>query len=502
MEETHIAISAKTPTTEQVEGGLRRLVREGVAAQTMAVLTSGAFLVAFALKLGASNFQIGLLAAIGPLAQLLQLPGTLLVERLRRRRVITVVAAGLARSCWVVIALSPFLFAKEVGLPVLLGSLVVSSALGAVAGCSYNSWLRDLVPQDTMGSFFARRLRWMMGAGIVLSLVAAGYLDFWRKRFGEEGLTGYTILFLVGLAAGLLGLVIMSRIPEPPMAPVGEKQSLVRLLAKPFKDQNFRRLMWFLSAWSFALNLAGPFFMVYMLQRLGLSMSIVIGLSVVSQVMNFAFLRLWGRYTDRFSNKSVLLICGPLLVFSILAWTFTTMPEKHFLTMPLLVAIHAVMGVASSGLALATGNIGLKLAPKGEATVYLATNTIISSFAAGVAPILGGKFADLFQGRELAWTLQYTHPSGEYTLPTLNLQQWDFFFFLAFLLGLYALSQLRKVKETGEVEENVVIHRLMSRARTQVRTLSSVEGLRHMISVPISLWSRLAKKTEDQDATD
>ena len=102
----------------------------------------------------------------------------------------------------------------------------------------------------------------------------------------------------------------------------------------------------------------------------------------------------------------------------------------------------------------------------------------------------------------MAWTLQYTHPSGEYTLPTLNLQQWDFFFFLAFLLGLYALSQLRKVKETGEVEENVVIHRLMSRARTQVRTLSSVEGLRHMISVPISLWSRLAKKTEDQDATD
>jgi len=41
----------------------------------MGILTGGAFLVAFAVKLGASNLVIGLLAAIGPLSQLLQLPG-------------------------------------------------------------------------------------------------------------------------------------------------------------------------------------------------------------------------------------------------------------------------------------------------------------------------------------------------------------------------------------------------------------------------------------------
>ena len=61
-------------TDEQVKKGLRRLIHHGVAIQTMATLTGEAFLVAFALKLGASNLQIGLLAAIGPLAQLLQLP--------------------------------------------------------------------------------------------------------------------------------------------------------------------------------------------------------------------------------------------------------------------------------------------------------------------------------------------------------------------------------------------------------------------------------------------
>ena len=38
--------------------------------------------------------MIGLLAAIGPLSQLLQLPAILLVEKVRNRRMITVVAAA------------------------------------------------------------------------------------------------------------------------------------------------------------------------------------------------------------------------------------------------------------------------------------------------------------------------------------------------------------------------------------------------------------------------
>jgi len=247
-------------------------------------------------------------------------------------------------------------------------------------------------------------------------------------------------------------------------------------------------------SWNFAVNLAGPFFMVYMLKRLGLSMSFIIGLSIVSQVMNFLFLKIWGRYTDRFSNKSVLAISGPLFIFSILAWTFTTMPEKYFLTIPLLVVIHMVMGMSSAGVALASGNISLKLAPKGQATAYLATNTIANSVAAGIAPILGGKFADFFSGRELAWTLKYTSPTREFALPTLNLQQWDFFFALAFLLGLYALHRLAMIREEGEVEEKIVAQELFTEVRTQARILSSVEGVRQMVSFPFSVVRNLAVK--------
>jgi MFS family permease len=301
-------------------------------------------------------------------------------------------------------------------------------------------------------------------------------------------------LFLIGFGAGAMGLYFLAKTPETRMPVTEEKPKILRLLSQPFKDENFRKLIAFMCSWNFAVNLAGPFFMVYMLKRLGLSMSFIIGLSIVSQIMNFLFLKIWGKYTDRFSNKSVLAISGPLFILSILAWTFTTMPEKYFLTIPLLVVIHIVMGLASAGVSLASGNISLKLAPEGEATAYLATNTIVNSVAAGVAPILGGKFADFFAGRELAWTLKYTAPGGEFTLPTLNLQQWDFFFAFAFIIGLYALHRLAMVKEAGEVEEKIVAKELFAEVGTQVRTLSSVEGVKQMVSFPFAMVRGLAEQ--------
>lgn len=481
-------------TDDQVRLGLDYIIKDGVASYAMGMLTGGAFLIAFALKLGASNLVIGLLAAIGPLSQLLQLPSIFLVEKIRSRRLITVVAAGLSRVCWLVIALSPFIFPAEVAIGVLLMLLVLASAFGAVSGCSWNSWMRDLIPENIMGSFFSKRMRIATGVGIALSILAALYLDFWKKHFATQELAGYSILFIVGFAAGIAGLFFLAKTPEIRMPQVQKKPKILKLLSQPFRDENFRKLIAFMCSWNFAVNLAAPFFMVYMLKRLGLSMSFIIGLSIISQVFNFLFLKIWGRYTDRFSNKSVLAISGPLFIFSILAWTFTTMPEKYFLTIPLLVVIHVVMGLSSAGVSLASGNISLKLAPKGQATAYLAANTIANSIAAGIAPILGGKFADFFSGRQLDWTLKYTSPGGEFALPTLNLQQWDFFFAFAFIIGLYALHRLAMVKEVGEVEEKIVAQELFTEVSTQVRTLSSVEGVKQMISFPITIVKNITER--------
>jgi len=231
-----------------------------------------------------------------------------------------------------------------------------------------------------------------------------------------------------------------------------------------------------------------------MLKRLELGMSSIIGLTVLSLLMNFSFLRIWGKLSDRFSNKSVLAVSGPLFMLCILAWTFTTMPGRYTLSVPLLIAIHIFMGISIAGVTLASGNIALKLAPRGQATPYLVANSLINSLAAGLGPILGGRFADFFAKRELSWTLRWRSPGGDLLLPTLNLQQWDFLFFFAFLIGLYSIHRLASVREVGEVEEKVVVREFISQSWGMVRNLSSAGGIRQMVRLPSSVFKYFTRR--------
>ncbi|MBK5190847.1 MAG: MFS transporter [Methanosarcinales archaeon] len=483
-----------TLTEKEIQSGLRAVIKDGLATQTMVTLTGGVFLVAFALKLGASNLMIGLLAAIPPLAQLIQIPSIYLVEKYRIRRAITVYATASSRIFWLVIALIPFLFSIEAGLTFLMVALLLYAAFGAIGSSSWNPWMRDLVPQDRLGAFFSKRMSLAARLGIPLSLAAGFYIDYWKKLFPAYELYGYSILFFLGFLAGMLGVYFISTIPEPRMAPLVGKLGFLKLLSQPFKDANFKNLLMFLGSWNFAVNLAAPFFTVYMLTLLQLDMSFIIALLVLSQLTSIAFLRIWGRFSDRFSNKSVLGVSGPLFMLCILAWTFTTLPEIYVLTIPLLVAIHIFMGISTAGVTLASGNIGLKLAPKGQATAYLAANSLVNSVMAGIAPILGGMFADFFAQRELAWVLTYTSPGGKLVIPTLNFQQWDFFFFLAFLIGLYSIHRLAMVKELGEVEEKIVIHELISAVKRPLTNFSTAGGLQELVQFPFSIIKQIFEK--------
>src|SRR4051812_36082949 len=96
-------------TEDQVESGLKLVVKDGLATEAMASLAGGAFLIAFALKMGASNFQIGLLAALPTIANIFQLVSIWLVQRYNNRRAIAVITSLFARSPLFIIAVLPFL---------------------------------------------------------------------------------------------------------------------------------------------------------------------------------------------------------------------------------------------------------------------------------------------------------------------------------------------------------------------------------------------------------
>ncbi|MEQ8507016.1 MAG: MFS transporter [Rhodospirillales bacterium] len=474
----------------EVETGLKWLLRNGIWSQGMETLALGPILVAYALYLDASNLAIGLLAALPNLGQLALLPAVQVVEKVRRRRFLAVIFGAASRPMLLVMAAAVFMPSKEAGLALLLVGLTLRYTLGAFVGCSFNSWIRDLVPEHRMGSFFANRLMWMTGMGMAVSLAAGIFVDEWARLLPDWKAHGYSVLLTLAFICGGISVYCMVRIPEPAMPSAERHLPLPERLAQPLKDVNFRNLIIFLGSWNFAINLAAPFFTVYLYRRLGLSVTMVTVLLIVSQAANFAVMKTWGRIADRFSNKGVLTVAAPLFVLSIFLWTFTTLPEKHVLTIPLLIVIHILTGVSTAGVTLASGNIGLKLAPRGGAAAYLSVSSLVTAVCAGVAPVFGGLFADWFMDRELTLILRWTEPETRHVFQAINLRHWDFFFGLAAILGFLSLNRLRQVKEVGEVEEDIVLEELMASARQGMRNLTSVAGLRAAATYPMELLFR------------
>ena len=487
-------------TSKELEKGLKFIIYDGICTQSMGALTGGAFLVAFALDLGASNFYIGLLAAIPFLAQTIQIPAVFLVEKVRARRGLSVIFSGISRMFWYPIALIPILFARDssAGLYLLIASLVLYAGLGAVAGTSWNSWMRDLIPQGILGRFFSKRMMIATAIGVVLTLLAGFIVDAWQAAYPDNQLHIYSILFIAGMAVGLYGLYFLWRTPEPDMNKQGEVPSMKSLFSRPLRDANFRRLLIFSVPWSFSINLVTPFFTVYLLQRLGYSLSLVVGLSVLSQLTNIVFLRIWGRLSDRFSNKSILSVSGPLFLLCILAWPYTTMPEKYFLTLPLVVAIHILSGISMAGVTLGTSNIALKLSPSGYATSYIATSGILNSLSAGVASLVGGAIGYLFASKELVLSFDWSEPGRQFGVYALSLEGLDFLFVIAAVIGLYSVYRLHLVKEKGEVKERIIITELTAEVMQQMRSLSTIGGLRQLTSLPLYIARDSLRKRYQQ----
>jgi MFS family permease len=471
-------------TEADLTDGLGWLMADAAFATAVGALNSGVVLVVFALWLGAPNAVIGLLAALPYWTQLLQAPAVSLVERLRARRLITVASLFTARLALLGMAFLPFVANRELALSLLVAFETLHCALNAVGTCSWNSWVRDLVPEQSLGVFFARRSIWAAVIGVVCNLVAGFTLQSQSiARGGGNGLV-FTLLYGAGFIASLVSTFALAQAPEPAMETVQPRQSLVRLLKTPLKDVNFVRLIRFLTSWQFAVNLATPFFTVFFVEQLGLGMVYVIGFTIVSQVANILVLHTWGQLSDTFSNKTVLGGAAPAFLLCIAAMALASEIPDRTEQVAYLALLHFGMGLASAGVGLASGNIAFKLAPRASATAYVAASALITSAAAGAAPVLGGLFADFFARRALTFQVLWRNPHGVRQFTPLQISHWDFYFVMAAALGLYAMHRLAFVQEAGARRRKEMMEEVLESALRGIRNLSPVAGLRLVVAFP------------------
>lgn len=439
-------------TSTQVKTGMHLILKDGLATETMNTLTAGTFLTAIALYMGASNVQIGLLAALPTFANIFQLVSVYLVQRFNNRRAITVIGAFCARLPLLVIGILPLLFSTSASVSALICLFLFQCPIASIAGGSWNSWMRDLIPQEILGSYYSHRTRLMQIWNVTLSLVIAMSIDYIKVQHPTYEITCYAIMFIVSGLIGMWGVYALLRTPEPKPAPITE--NIITLFTRPLTVPNFRKLLLFNSCWIFAFNLVSPFYSVYMMKNLGLPLVYIISLNIVSQLSSITSIKLWGRYSDRFSNKTIIRICAPVYTICIIAWSFMGIMSSTVL-LPLLALIHLLMGASNAGITLSLNNIGIKLAPSHESVVYLATKNIVTAFFSAAAPMAGGLLADFF--------------TSHFVINLFGHGQWNLFFMTGAVVALLSIKLLRMVQEEGEQDKKLLMNELQHKWMRQLK---------------------------------
>lgn len=461
-------MAAVTYSEKERAKGQRVMILEGVFSRAMEGVTGGVVLAGFALALGASDFEIGLVAAIPFLAQLAHVPTVAYLARFPDRKGLALWGAIGARLLFFAMALLPFLALPLRPIAVLVPLLVAYATLATFSGGAWQVWVRELVPREGFGRYFGRRMAVLSAIGLVTVLAAGQFL----QRFPDPRLA-FGILFALGGTLGLVSAAILSRAPSR-VSEARPTASIASTLRRPVTDSNYRRLLVFLGAWGFAANIALPFLSVMLLRTLGFGFGVVTILAAVSQVANIAGLRLWAPLTDRFGNKPVLGLAGSVFLVGMSVWAFVPKTPESTATLILAGVVHVLLGFALAGLDIASNGIVMKLAPEDDAPAYLASASVAKALATGVAPLLGGFLATLLADRRFSVRLAWGDAERESVVNAISFVGHEYLFLLSIVLCLYALHRLLAFREEGEAPPEQVVRAM----RREVAQVGSVAGLR------------------------
>jgi MFS family permease len=303
-----------------------------------------------------------------------------MVERYGHRKEFTVWFGGWgARIALLGLALLPMVFGGQglIWSVILLATL--RSALGNLAFPGWMSLTGDIVPLEGRGRFFGTRNLVMSIAAIFMTYSVGEFIT----RVGSP--RGYQLALVLAFIVGMVSTYYFSRIKDQQAhAPV--QNAMIISFLGIWKD--LRATPVFLSfcltaaLWNFFINVAGPFFNVYMVQDLKFTASMV-GLTAVStSVSRIFFQKKVGELSDRWGPGRVQMICMFTIPILPLLWIFVTQLWH-------VVLLNVLGGILWGAFELVSFNFLLQLTPDAQRARYSAIYQIVVTLALAGGAALG-----------------------------------------------------------------------------------------------------------------
>jgi len=357
----------------------------------------GMFLIGYALKLGATNAQIGLMSSIPMLFVVIQLWASHMVESGISRRLLTVIGALGNVLGWIFIIMIPYV-ARDATPLFKVGALItiitMVTIFAYISGNARSSWVGDLIPANFRGTFFGRLTMFGGIIGTIFALIEGRFLDVVKSH----GITAFSLLFCFGVVVGLINTFLFMPQADVPIERAAKEKGAFRgYVRETFANKALIAVMIYALLWSLQ-SIAGPFYTTYMIRSIGergLGMPFFL-IGTVNALVTFTMLffsPFWGRMVDRYGCRPILVLCTFGLAPFPLMWL--AIPPGHaYMVYALVAPMNLVGGFLIAGISVALSTLVYKVTPSAGRSVQFAIYSIIVTIAAAPMPFLGGYLTD------------------------------------------------------------------------------------------------------------
>lgn len=356
--------------------------------------SAATFIAPFALRLGATNAQIGLLSSIPALmAVLVSIPAGRFLNKKHTRKNWLIASLFLYRASFLIVAFIPLLNLplKLKGFLVIL-TIVLFSSLAHFFNVGFIPLLSETVPESKRASVFsARNIVFNLSMSICVFL-----FGIWLEK--SDFPTNYQILYVFGFLCSLLSIYYLMKVNVPD-APIHreETKSVVKnhpkLLWESFQrhyQQNpgFSRIVINTFLHGLGVWAAAPLYVLHYVRNLGANeawLGLNSTISTATTILGFAIWR-WiiRRLEEPTTLKLTIMWVGfyPLLIG---LWWFV--PELQSLK-PILI-LTGINGLIIPGVNLSHFNMLLKVTPDNNRPGFTAAYITVANLGAFICPFLG-----------------------------------------------------------------------------------------------------------------
>lgn len=363
---------------------LRRSQQEALAASAMTA-TSDNFFNAFAIYLQASMSQLGLLTGLPQLfGAILQFFAVWLGNIFSRKNIIVLTATVQGVGLLAMSLLGVIKPHNSVWL--FIGLAALHHGLLNLILPHWRAWMGNLVPARRRGSFFAARTRITMLSSLVVFLLGGALLSLTDDY--DIAWLGFSILFLIAAIGRFVSAWLLWKMHDPTVAgdtkPVG--RTWHRFIVA-WRDPVFRHYSLFVALMQSVVAISAPFFAVYMLNDLQFSYFEFVLSGVASIATQFITLPFWGKFSDKFGNRLVMVITSSMIAFLPILWLFS--PDFSYILI-----VQMLSGLWWSGFTLSTANYLYDIRPHhADFATYAAMQAGLGAGLVFVGSLLGGLVA-------------------------------------------------------------------------------------------------------------